>query len=309
VRLLLIDGHYYVYRSYFAILHLSNSRGEPTNAIFGFTKTLRLMLKHLQPELGAVVWDRGIPQRRTELQPDYKVTLDRTPNDPSAGSLWGLDAVSAPTAWNTGTGTGRTIVAVIDSGIAYNHPDLKDNIWRNPGEIAGNGIDDDLNGYVDDVFGIDAVNHDTNPMDDNSHGTHTSGTIAAVGNNGVGVVGVNWNAKVLACKFLNAAGSGSDAGAIECFNYIVALKTRGQNIRVSSNSWGGNRSGPIDQALKDAIDAAGNNGILNVFAAGNFGANNETNPFDPASFSSAFNPNPSSTSRSNANQPVSQLAP
>jgi subtilisin family serine protease len=234
---------------------------------------------------------RGNPEIEY-AQPNYVYRLDTAPGPPNDprwldDSLWGMQKIAAQPAWQAfGGGNGTVIIADIDTGVMYTHPDLAANMWHNPGEIAGNLIDDDLNGYVDDVFGIDAVNHDTNPMDDNSHGTHTSGTIAAVGNNGVGVVGVNWNAKILACKFLNAAGSGSDAGAIECFNYIVALKTRGQNIRVSSNSWGGNRSGPIDQALKDAIDAAGSHGILNVFAAGNSGANNETTPFDPASFSS-----------------------
>jgi len=234
---------------------------------------------------------RGNPEIEY-AQPNYVYRIDTAPGPPNDpmwlnDSLWGMQKIAAQPAWQAfGGGNGTVIIADIDTGVMYTHPDLAANMWQNPGEIAGNGIDDDLNGYVDDVFGIDASNHDTNPMDDNSHGTHTAGTIAAVGNNGVGVVGVNWNAKILACKFLSAAGSGSDAGAIECFNYIVALKTRGQNIRVSSNSWGGNRTGPIDQALKDAIDAAGNHGILNVFAAGNFGANNDTAPFDPASLSS-----------------------
>src|SRR4030095_8281533 len=135
---------------------------------------------------------------------------------------------------------------------------------------------DDQNGYVDDVFGIDTVNHDTNPIDDNGHGTHTAGTIAGVGNNGVGVTGVNWNAKILACKFLNASGSGSDSGAIECLNYVVALKNKGQNIRVTSNSWGSRRSGQPSQALKSAFDAAGAAGILNIAAAGNDGTNNDS---------------------------------
>ena len=106
------------------------------------------------------------------------------------------------------TGDGSVIVASIDTGVNYNHPDLAANMWRNPLEIPGNGIDDDGDGYVDDVYGIDTVNHDSNPMDDQGHGTHTAGTIAAVGNNGLGVVGVNWNAKILACKFLDADGIG-----------------------------------------------------------------------------------------------------
>ena len=137
------------------------------------------------------------------------------------------------------------------------------------------------------MYGIDTVNHDSDPMDDQGHGTHTAGTIAAVGNNGIGVVGVNWNAKILACKFLDADGSGTDAGALECFNYITALRNRGENIRVSSNSWGQQRgSDPPSAVLQAAIDAAGEAGILNVFGAGNDGTNNDTSPFDPASYSS-----------------------
>src|SRR5262249_24208374 len=136
---------------------------------------------------------------------------------PSFSSEWGLnntgqsggtpDAdIDAPEAWDTATGTGRVTVAVIESGIDYNHPDLAANIWTNPGEIPGNGIDDDHNGYVDDVHGYDFVNNDGDPMDDNSHGTHVAGTIGAIGNNGVGVAGVDWNVRLMALKFLDATG-------------------------------------------------------------------------------------------------------
>ena len=130
-------------------------------------------------------------------------------------------------------------------------------------------------GMSDDVWHR-TFNHDSNPMDDHGHGTHTAGTFGAVGNNGpdyltgTATVGVNWTVSILACKFLDAAGNGSDAGAIECLNYITALKNRGVNIRVSNNSWGSERgAAPFPQVLKDAFDAAGNAGILNVAAAGN----------------------------------------
>ncbi len=223
-------------------------------------------------------------------QPNYirRTTQTAPPNDPFwlDGTLWGLLKIEAPAAWSNFTsGDGSVVIADLDTGVNYTHPDLAANMWQNPGEIPANGIDDDSNGYVDDIYGIDSVNHDSNPMDDHGHGTHTAGTVAAVGNNGIGVVGVNWNAKILACKFLTAAGSGTDAGAIECFNYIVALKNRGVNIRVSSNSWGAPRGGgPPATALQSAIDAAGAAGIINIFAAGNNGANNDTTPFDPASY-------------------------
>ena len=135
-------------------------------------------------------------------------------------------------------GRAAVIIANIDTGVDYTHPDLAANLWRNPLEIPGNGVDDDLNGYVDDVHGIDVANGDGDPRDDQGHGTHTIGTAAAVGNNGIGVVGVTWNTRVMSCKFLDASGFGTDAGAIECFNYIVAMRSRGENIRVTPTRWG-----------------------------------------------------------------------
>ena len=238
-------------------------------------------------------------------QPNFVRHITATPppndffwiNDTSYG-FYGLKKIRADQVWAAyTTGSSAVVVADIDTGVKYNHPDLAANMWVNPGEIAGNGIDDDANGYVDDVHGINVLTRTGNPMDDHGHGTHTAGTFGAVGNNGpgyatgTGLVGVNWTVKILACKFLNASGNGTDAGAIECFNYITALKNRGVNIRVSSNSWGGERDllAPFPQVMKDAIDAAGAAGIINVFAAGNGGAdgigdNIDTTPFDPASF-------------------------
>ncbi len=224
------------------------------------------------------------------VQPNYRrhTTQTAPPNDPFwlDGSLWGLQKIQAQQAWTTFTaGNGSVVIANIDTGVDYTHPDLVANMWRNPFEVPGNGIDDDGNGYVDDVYGIDTANHDSDPMDDQGHGTHTSGTAAAVGNNGIGVAGVTWNAKVLACKFLDATGYGTDAGAIECFDYVVTLKNRGVNVRVTSNSWGGARgSGPPATALEAAIDAAGLAGVINIFGAGNDGTNNDVSPFDPASY-------------------------
>ena len=212
-------------------------------------------------------------------QPNYirRITAAPPPNDflwlnDTANGFYGLKKIQADLVWaapHNNTGSSAVVVADIDTGVKYTHPDLAANMWINPGEIAGNLIDDDANGYVDDVHGIDTFNHDSNPMDDHGHGTHTAGTFGAVGNNGpdllTAAVGVNWTVRILACKFLDAAGNGSDAGAIECLNYITALKNRGVNIRVSNNSWGSERGAePFPQLLKDAFDAAGNAGILNV---------------------------------------------
>lgn len=225
-------------------------------------------------------------------EPDYTLQADVVPNDPQFNELWGLhnigqssgivDAdIDAPEAWNTNTGDSGIVVAVIDTGVDYNHVDLSANMWSNPGEIAGNGIDDDLNGYVDDIHGIDTANSDSDPMDDHSHGTHVSGTIGAVGNNGTGVVGVNWNVKILGCKFLSASGFGSTAGAIECLDYVLGLKNAGINVRLTNNSWGG---GGFSQALSQAISDNGAAGILFVAAAGNAASNTDISPHYPSSY-------------------------
>lgn len=209
----------------------------------------------------------------------YRVSA--VPNDSSYSSLWGMTKIGAPTAWNTTTGSSQIVVGVVDTGIQYNHPDLAANMWTNSGEIVGNGIDDDSNGYIDDIYGIDAANTDSNPIDDHNHGTHCAGTIGGVGNNGVGVAGVNWNVKMMALKFLGSTGSGSTAGAITVINYATMMKNRGVNLRVLSNSWGG---GGYDAALANAIKNAGGAGILFVAAAGNSGSNNDTSPAYPASY-------------------------
>ncbi|HKB03013.1 MAG TPA: S8 family serine peptidase [Gemmataceae bacterium] len=220
-------------------------------------------------------------------EPNYLLHAATTPNDPkyTDGTLWGMNKIAMPAAWDVSTG-GSTLVAVIDTGVDYNHPDLQANIWSNALEAGGQaGVDDDGNGFVDDVHGWDFANNDSNPLDDHSHGTHVAGTIAGVGNNGVGVVGVNWSARIMALKFLDASGNGTTAAAISALNYAVMM-----GARVSNHSYGG---GPFDQANLDALTAAGNAGHLVVAAAGNgnffgFPINNDTTPFYPAS----YKPNP-----------------
>lgn len=217
--------------------------------------------------------------------PNYVLKAnDVTPNDPQFSSLWGLSAskgINAPSAWDVSTGSSDVVVAIIDTGVDYTHPDLAANIWTNPGEIDGNGIDDDHNGYIDDVHGISAIGRSGNPLDDNGHGSHCAGTIGGTGNNGVGVAGVNWRVKIMGLKFLSASGSGSLAAAIEAINYMVDMKNRGVNIRVSSNSWGG---GGYSASLATAIKRATDAGIVFVAAAGNEANDNDQNASYPAGY-------------------------
>jgi subtilisin family serine protease len=221
-------------------------------------------------------------------QPNYIYHLLATSNDPQLGNLYGMQKISAPLAWDLATGSANTVVAVIDTGIKYDHEDLAANMWRNPGEIWHNGIDDDGNGFVDDYYGYDFFYNDSDPLDENGHGTHVAGTIGAVGNNNLGVVGVNWNVRLMAIKIYSPAGTDTtSAMLVNAYNYVRMMKNRGVNIRVTNNSYGGcNEACGYDQATKDAIDALGDAGILNVFAAGNSGQNLETTPFYPASYMS-----------------------
>jgi len=284
------------------------------------------------------------------VEPDYRVSLQLEPNDPDYGQTWGLnntgqtdgfeDAdIDAPEAWDKTTGSTKTIVAVIDTGVDYNHPDLYENIWINQGEIPasrsanlvdidGDGLitfrdlndeqnegpgkitdinadgridgsdllakmqksggqdtglggwadssDSDHNGQVDDLVGYNFVGHTNDPMDDHFHGTHVSGTIGAMGDNGVGVAGVNWQVEIMPLKFLDASGGGYESDAINALNYAVA-----NGAVVSNNSWGG---GGYSAAFQTAIQNAADKGHIFVAAAGNDGSNNDQYPFYPAGY-------------------------
>ena len=221
-------------------------------------------------------------------QPNYYYNLQVTPNDPQFGSMFGMTRISAPAAWDVTTGSDQIVVAVIDTGARYTHEDLAPNIWLNTGEIAGNGIDDDGNGFIDDVRGWDFFFNDADPIDENGHGTHTSGTVGARGNNGLGVTGVNWNVKVMPIKIYNSTGFGTtSAMLVNAYNYVRMMKNRGVNLRVTSNSYGGcDEACGFDQATKDGLDALGEAGVLNVFAAGNDNRDIEITPSYPASYNS-----------------------
>ncbi|MBP3957990.1 S8 family serine peptidase [Gemmata sp. G18] len=215
------------------------------------------------------------------VTPDVVIQVQRTPNDPSYSSLYGMTKIGAPAAWDSSTGNRNFVVAVIDTGVDYNHPDLAANMWKNAGEIAGNGVDDDRNGYIDDIYGWDFANNDNNPMDDNGHGTHVAGTIGAVGNNGVGVAGVNWSTQIMALKFLSASGSGYTSNAVAALNYAVA-----RGVKLSNNSWGG---GGYDSSLAAAIGRAQTAGHIFVAAAGNSGQNIDAIASYPASYIQSYN--------------------
>ncbi len=211
--------------------------------------------------------------------------------------LWGMEGDTSPLfqnqygsqaaeAWDAGhTDCSKVMVAVIDEGAQYKHPDLKHNFWENPAEIPDNGIDDDGNGFIDDTRGWDFSRDDKStydgPQDD--HGTHVSGTIGARGGNGKGVAGVCWKVKIIDVKFLATAG-GSTANAIKSIDYVTDLKTRHNlNLVAINASWGG---GGYSQGLKKSIERAGKADIVFVAAAGNNGANNDTDPHYPSSYDS-----------------------
>jgi subtilisin family serine protease len=237
-------------------------------------------------------------------EPNYIYQHHATSNDPyyTNGSLWGMYGSStspanqygsrAGTAWaNNRTGSSTVVIGIIDEGVMHSHADLKANIWRNPKEIAGNGIDDDGNGYIDDVYGWDFDGNDNSTYDGthDDHGTHVAGTIGGVGGNGTGVAGVVWNVKMITAKFLGRYG-GTTANAVKSVDYITDLKTRhGLRLIGTNNSWGG---GGYSQALYDAIERANTANILFIAAAGNgggdgIGDNNDSTPHYPSSYSNA----------------------
>ncbi len=194
------------------------------------------------------------------------------------GGLAGAD-ISAMRAWSVTRGSDQVVVAVIDSGVDYTHPDLTKNIWTRP-EIIKAYEDDDL-GAVDDQHGFNVVDDDGDPMDENGHGTHCAGIIGAEGGNEIGIAGVNWNVKIMPLRFMDGDGAGTTKDAIEAINYVIDRKRAGVNVRIISASWGSNTR---SRALEDVIRKAYDEGILFVAAAGNASSDNDETPHYPSSY-------------------------
>ncbi len=226
-------------------------------------------------------------------EPNYIYHMSRTPNDPSLIQLWGMKNtgqkdssgaigvvgvdIDMEKAWDVETGSKKMIVAVIDTGVDFDHPDLKDNLWTNEIEANGKpGIDDDNNGVIDDIHGYNAITGDGNAKDDQGHGSHCSGTIGAKGNDGKGIVGVNWDTQIMAVKFLDANGSGSLENALKAIDYATKM-----GAKVMSNSWGG---GGFSQTLMDAIKRSNDAGAIFLAAAGNEASNNDVVDTYPANY-------------------------
>ncbi|KHD87271.1 MAG: subtilase [Bdellovibrio sp. ArHS] len=230
------------------------------------------------------------------VEPNYIYRINKTPNDPMLGQLWGLKNsgqqdserragvagvdIGAEQAWDITTGSKDVIVAVIDTGVDYNHPDLINNMWTNEAELNGKpGVDDDGNGIIDDIHGANFVNANAptgNPLDDHGHGSHCSGTIGGTGDDGKGIVGVAWNVRIMGVKFLSASGSGSLDGALKGIDYATKM-----GAKIMSNSWGG---GGYSETLKQAIERSNAAGALFVAAAGNESNNNDASPTYPATY-------------------------
>lgn len=273
-------------------------RGARSEALMLTARGRSFQLIHLNGRLSVdeAVQRANADPRVEYAEPDYLVQTSQTiPNDPSFSQMWGLSNfgcpgcvpvhIDAPRAWDISKGSDDVVAVVLDTGMDIAHEDLAPNVWVNPHEIASNGVDDDGNGFVDDVNGWnfrDKTNQVFISSNEDLHGTHVAGTIGAVGNNGTGVTGVAWHVKLMSLKFLGGPeGKGSTGNAIKGINYAIDQRNRGVNVTVINASWGG--SSP-SQSLKEAIAAAGNAGILFVCSAGNNGTDVAEDPGFPSGF-------------------------
>ena len=280
-----LKGHLLQFSRHFAFL--SEQRGRHSGLVHAKDRTTAQLLA----ELMADPW--------VELaEPNYVRWISgAVPSDALFSQLWALqntgqcvDGIAGTagvdikflSAWSLAqTSAPPVVVAVIDTGVDYTHPDLAPNMWMNPGEVPSNGLDDDGNGYVDDVYGYDFADNTGDPMDSGYHGSHVSGTIAAAGNNLIGVIGVNYRARIMALKASSDGSSFTTANVISALEYATMMKGRGVNIVSINASYGGGGYSGTESA---AIQAAGNAGIIFCAAAGNSSFNHDTTPIYPASY-------------------------
>jgi subtilisin family serine protease len=268
---------------------LSEHLHQPVGLIKAKNKTTAELIAELKEE----------PQVET-VEPNYLrwTSVASVPNDPLFQKQWSLQNTAQSVQGTSGaTGadthfavawaltrpatTNPPVVAVIDTGLYYTHPDLASNLWVNASELPGNHVDDDHDGYVDDVVGYNFADGNADVTDSGSHGTHVSGTIAAVGNNGIGVIGVAWQAKIMALKVSNDGTTFSTSGLVDAIQYATMMKKRGVNVVAMNGSYGGPDNSTLEKA---AIKAAGDAGIIFCAAAGNDASNNDSTPTYPAGY-------------------------
>ena len=281
-----LTGHSLAFQKHFA--ELSRYRGKETGLVHARNRTTAELIAELSrdPTVEAA-------------EPNYlRWVTSETPNDPYFTNLWALQNTGQAINGTTGTAgddihfvaawalaqpppTNPPVVAVIDTGVDYTHPDLASNIWINTGEIPDNGVDDDKDGYVDDYYGYDFADNLPNPTDSGFHGTHVAGTIAAVGNNQLGVIGVDYESRIMALRASSDGSTLLDSAIIEAIQYATMMKNRGVNVVVINESFGGGGSSSSEIA---AMQAAGSAGIICCVAAGNNDSDNDVTPIYPASY-------------------------
>jgi subtilisin family serine protease len=279
-----LAGHSLNFKKHFA--GLSRHTGKHSGLVHDGKRTTAQLIAELSRDPAVEV-----------AEPNYLRWVSSVPNDALFTNLWAMRNLGQPVNGFVGTfgadirfipawalarpTTNPVVVAVIDTGVDYTHPDIASNMWVNPGETAGNGIDDDGDGYVDDYYGYDFADNLPNPSDSGFHGTHVAGTIAAIGNNQTGVIGVNYQAKIMALRTSSDGETIDTSAEIEALDYATMMKGRGVNIVAINASYGG---GSSSSAESSAIQSAGNAGIIFCAAAGNDGTNNDTAAFYPANY-------------------------
>jgi len=243
-------------------------------------KLLQTYLVTLKPgEKAKAALKRLSKNRKLRVELNYMVEAQWRPNDTYYSDQWAHQNMQSEAAWDITRGSANVVIAIVDTGVDYTHEDLAANMWHNPGEIPNNGIDDDGNGFVDDIYGYDFYNRDSDPMDDHSHGTHCAGIAAAVANNSKGVAGVCPNARIMAVKFMGLAG-GTTSSAIAGIYYAVD-----NGAKIISNSWG-LWTGQVSGGIQDVVNYANSVGCFIVAAAGNDNLN--VDGFQPANCRNMF---------------------